>query len=249
VAQHSVASLQPGQSYTMQTGTLGYEWDSDVANAVRPSGEIDMSSTTVSIANGTLLKDYGNIYGNGTAVHSLTLYKAASGALVFSSGTVQWSWGLSTVHNDLATTEDPVQQQATANLLADMGALPLTLQAGLTTPARSTDTVGPAVSVATPSSGVTVPAMSPVTVSGTAADSGGGVVARVEVSTDNGATWQPATGLGSWSYSWTPTSTGSFTVKVRSEDDSANVGSTVNIPVTVGPQSCPCSIFPNAATR
>jgi hypothetical protein len=32
------ASLQPGQSYTMQTGTLGYEWDSDVQNSVRPSG-------------------------------------------------------------------------------------------------------------------------------------------------------------------------------------------------------------------
>ena len=243
----SVASLQPGQSYTMQTGTLGYEWDSDVSNAVRPSGEIDMSSTTVNLTNGTLLKDYGNIYGNGTAVHSLTLYRAASGALVFSSGTVQWAWGLSTVHNDLATTEDPVQEQATANLLSDMGAAPLTLQSGLTMPAKSTDTVGPSTSVATPSSGATVPAMSPVTVSGTATDAGGGVVARVEVSTDNGATWQPATGLGSWSYSWTPTVTGSYTVLVRSEDDSANVGATVSIPLTVGPQSCPCSIFPNSA--
>jgi len=244
----SVASLQPGQSYTMQTGTLGYEWDSDVANAVRPSGEIDMSSTAVSLTNGTLLKDYGNIYGNGTAVHSLTLYKAASGALVFSSGTVQWAWGLSTVHNDLATTEDPVQEQATANLLSDMGTQPLTLQSGLAMPARSADTTGPGTSVATPSSGATVPAMSPVTISGTAADSGGGVVARVEVSTDNGATWQPAAGLGSWTYSWTPTATGSYTILVRSEDDSANVGSTVGVPVTVGPQSCPCSIFPNAAT-
>jgi hypothetical protein len=243
-----VASLQPGQTYTMQTGTLGYEWDSDVANAVRPSGEIDLSSTSVSLTNGTLLKDYGNIYGNGTAVHSLTEYKAASGALVFSSGTVQWSWGLSTVHSDLPTTEDPVQEQATANLLADMGAAPLTLQPGLVMPAQSADTAGPTVSVATPSSGATVPAMAPLTISGTASDAGGGVVARAEVSTDGGATWQPAAGLGSWSYSWTPTATGSFTIKVRAEDDSANVSSVTSIPVTVGPQSCPCSIFPNAAT-
>ncbi|MGH3416386.1 MAG: N,N-dimethylformamidase beta subunit family domain-containing protein, partial [Actinocrinis sp.] len=242
----SVASLQPGQTYTMQTGTLGYEWDSDVANAFRPSGEIDMSSTTVDLQNGTLLKDYGNIYGNGTATHNLTLYKAASGALVFSSGTVQWAWGLSTTHFDLTTTEDPVQEQATANLLADMGTQPLTIQSGLTQPARSTDTTGPTTLVATPSSGSTVPAMSPVTFSGTATDSGGGVVARVEVSTDNGATWQPATGLGSWSYSWTPTQTGAVTVKVRAEDDSANVGAVVGIALTVGPQSCPCSIWPNS---
>jgi hypothetical protein len=245
----SVASLQPGQTYTMQQGTLGYEWDSDVNNAFRPSGEIDLSSTTVNLTNGTLLKDYGNIYGNGTATHSLTEFRdPSSGALVFGAGTVQWAWGLSTVHSDLTTTEDPVQEQATANLLADMGTQPLTLQSGLVATPQSTDTVGPAVSVATPSSGATVPAMAPLTISGTAADSGGGVVARVEVSTDNGTTWQPATGLGSWSYSWTPTATGSFTVKVRAEDDSDNIGSTVSIPLTVGPQSCPCSIFSNAAT-
>jgi hypothetical protein len=30
---------------------------------------------------------------NGTATHHLTLYRAASGALVFGAGTVQWSWG------------------------------------------------------------------------------------------------------------------------------------------------------------
>jgi hypothetical protein len=33
-----------------------------------------------------------------------------------------------------------------------------------------------------------------VTISGTAADTGGGVVGGVEVSTDNGTSWHPATG-------------------------------------------------------
>jgi hypothetical protein len=244
----SAASLQAGQTYTMQTGTLGYEWDSDVANSVRPQGEIDMSSTSVNLTNGTLLKDYGNVYGNGTAVHSMTLYKASSGALVFSSSTVQWAWGLGTTHYDLATNYDPVQEQATINLLADMGSQPSTLMAGMVQATASADTTGPALNVATPSSGATVPAMSPVTISGTATDSGGGVVARVEVSVNGGTTWQPATGLGSWSYSWTPTAQGSVNIQVRAEDDSANVGNTVTIPVTVGPQSCPCSIFPNSAT-
>ena len=36
----------------------------------------------------------GTIYGVGIATHRLTIYKAASGALVFSAGTIQWSWGL-----------------------------------------------------------------------------------------------------------------------------------------------------------
>ena len=50
-----VAALTAGQSYTTQPGTLGYEWDSDVNNAVRPPGEIDLSSTSVAISDGTLL--------------------------------------------------------------------------------------------------------------------------------------------------------------------------------------------------
>ena len=251
----SVAALQPGQTYTMQNGTLGYEWDSDIANggplnSARPAGEIDLTSTTVNpVVNGTLMKDNGNTFGNGGATHNMTEYRdPRSGALVFGSGTVQWSWGLGTTHFDLATNEDPVQQQATANLLADMGVQPLTLQSNLVQPAKSADTVGPAIAVSAPASGSTVPAMSPVTFSGTAADSGGGVVARVELSMDNGATWQPATGLGSWSYNWTPMRTGSVTVLARAEDDSDNTGATVGIPLTIGPQTCPCSMFPNAAT-
>ena len=245
----SVASLQPGQSYTMQTGTLGYEWDSDPNNAVRPPGEIDMSSTTVQINNGTLLEDYGNIYGNGTATHSLTEYRdPESGALVFGAGTVQWSWGLGTVHADLTTAEDPVMEQATVNLLADMGVQPQTLQSDLVAATQSSVATGPSVSVNTPSANISTPAMSPLTVSGTAAAASGAVVARVEVSTNGGTTWNPATGLTSWSYSWTPTATGAATVLVRSEDDSDNIGATASIPVTVTAPVCPCSVFPDSAT-
>ncbi|HEV3170521.1 MAG TPA: DUF4082 domain-containing protein [Actinocrinis sp.] len=245
----SVAALGPGQSYAMQTGTLGYEWDSDVANSVRPSGEIDLSSTTIQITEGSLMLDDGNTYGNGVATHNLTLYRDPhSHALVFSSGTVQWSWGLSTVHyDDITTHEDPVMQQATANLLADMGVFPLTLQSGLVMPTQSADTTPPTVVVTSPTSGSTVPAMQPLTISGTASDVGG-VVARVEVSVDGGNTWNPATGLGSWSYSWTPTALGSATIEVRAEDDSDNTSTPVSIPITVGPESCPCTIFPTSAT-
>ena len=46
----------------------------------------------------------------------------------------------------------------------------------------------------TPTDGSTVPMTSVVTISGTATDSGGGLVAGVEVSVDGGATWRRANG-------------------------------------------------------
>ena len=87
------------------------------------------------------------------------------------------------------------------NLLADMGAQPATLQSDLTAASASTDTTAPtSTHHASPS---TVSDGSQVTISGTASDTGGGVVAGVEVSTDGGATWHPATGTTSWTYTWT----------------------------------------------
>ena len=92
-------------------------------------------------------------------------------------------------------------QQATVNLLAEMGAQPSTLTTGLVAgdridrphaadrddhladrrPDREKRRNGD--------------------VTGTAADVGG-VVAAVEVSTDGGKTWHPATGTTSWTYAW-----------------------------------------------
>jgi hypothetical protein len=108
------------------------------------------------------------------------------------------------------------------NVLADMGAQPATLRPGLVAASKSTDTTPPA-SVITP-----VPLAQvnqPVTISGTALDAGGGVVGAVEVSTDGGQTWNPATGREQWSYVWTPTATGPVTIRTRATDDSANVES------------------------
>ncbi|WP_063770895.1 DUF4082 domain-containing protein [Streptacidiphilus neutrinimicus] len=246
----SVASLTPAQTAVFPTGTLGYEWDSDVADASRPSGEIDLSSTTVDVENQTLREDWGNLYGNGNATHSLVEFRdPTSHALVFGSATVQWSWGLTNVPTTgtQTFTADARMQQATVNILADMGLQPVTLQSGLVAASASTDTVGPTATVTSPSGGSTVPALRPVTITGTAADNGGGVVARVEVSTDGGNTWNPATGLTSWSYSWTPTAQGSAQVQVRAEDDSANIGAVTTLSLTVGPQQCPCTVFPASA--
>ena len=89
-----VASLASGTSYTLDQGTgdLGYEWDVDADNGFRPPGLMDLSSTTDPTAQP--FNDYGSQYGTKSTTHHLTLYRAASGALVFGAGTVQWSWGL-----------------------------------------------------------------------------------------------------------------------------------------------------------
>ncbi|MGW3149706.1 DUF4082 domain-containing protein [Streptomyces sp. NPDC001177] len=248
----SIANLTSSQTATFPTGTLGYEWDSDIANSTRPAGAIDLSSTTVDINDGKYRLDWGNTYGNGTATHNLVEFRDQdSGALVFGAGTVQWSWGLTNIPTynpaDTVVTEDARMQQATVNILADMGVQPLTRQSNLNVATASSDTTGPAVTVTSPASGVTVPALKPVTITGTAADSGGGVVARVEVSTDGGTTWKAAKGLTSWSFSWTPTAPGSASIKVRAVDDSVNMGAVTTIPVTVGPQACPCTVWPASA--
>ncbi|MGK4579969.1 DUF4082 domain-containing protein [Kitasatospora sp. HPMI-4] len=244
----SIAGLQPGQVATFPTGTLGYEWDVDEDNGSRPPGAIDLSSTTVTITDGTYLLDNGNTYGNGVATHSPTIYRdPVSKALVFGAGTVQWSWGLDTLHVGNATNEDPRMQQATVNLLADMGVQPTTLQSGLVGASASTELTGPTVTVNTPASGITVPVLKPVTVSGTAADLGGGQVARVEVSVDGGTTWKGATGLTDWSYTWTPTVQGTASIQVRGINDSVNAGTVATVNLTVGPQQCPCTIWPSSA--
>ena len=94
-------------------------------------------------------------------------------------------------------------QQATVNLFADMGAQPATLQSGPVATAGVDRHAPrrPRRSPRPPAHGRPTAAAS--TISGTASDTGGGVVAGVEVSTDGGTTWHPATGTTSWTYTWT----------------------------------------------
>ena len=243
-----VAGLQTGQTLTLapDTGTLGFEWDVDADNGFRPAGLFDMSKTTVSGVN-AFYNDYGTTEEtNTTATHSLTLYRAPSGALVFGAGTIQWSWGLDG-DNNAGNPADPNMQQATVNLFADMGIQPTTLEAGLVPATKSTDTTAPTSSIASPTNGATISDGNVVTVTGSATDNGGGVVAGVEVSTDGGTTWHPATPASganttvNWSYSWTAHGYPQTRVETRAVDDSGNLETssdaiTVNI-------TCPCSIW------
>ena len=80
---------------------------------------------------------------------------------------------------------------------------------------------------------------------GTAADTGGRVGA-VEVSVDGGASWHPASGRETWSYSWTPTDPGATTLLSRAADDSANLGTPSQVTVNVPAKTCPCTLFGDA---
>jgi Big-like domain-containing protein len=110
-------------------------------------------------------------------------------------------------------------QQATVNLLADMGVQPATLQSNLVPAVASEDGEAPVAvfdPLPAPATGV------PVTITGTASDVGG-VPASVEISTDGGVTWHPATGAARWQYVWTPTRSGTAALLARATDDSANL--------------------------
>ena len=247
-----VAGLSPNQTTTLGSGILGYEWDESPDDNFRPRGLIRLSTTDRDVSS--YLQDYGSTYNGGSATHHLTAYRATSGALVFGAGTVQWAWGLDDNHaGGNGSTADAAVRQATVNLLADMSAQPSTLQTGLTAAAASTDTTPPVSTIVAPAAGASLSAGQPVTISGTATDTGG-KVAAVEVSVDNGVTWRLAEGRASWSYAWTPSSDSTVTIKTRATDDSARTETpSAGRTVTVGtgtpppPGTCPCSIWPASA--
>ena len=133
--------------------------------------------TTVNV--GSLLLDNGASYGSGTATHSLTLYRdQTSGALIFSAGTVMWSWGLSDRHALWRGLTAPVSsdvQQAMVNLFADMGVQPQIFMATLQMAQQVTDHTPPVALITTPSSGLTALNGEMITIAGTATDVGGRV--------------------------------------------------------------------------
>lgn len=245
-----VARLRPGERAVLLKGLLGHEWDEDLDNGHRPPGLFRLSETTID--NVRYVQDCGAVFDSGSATHHLTLYRHASGALVFGAGTVQWGWGLD-AHHDSETGMPPERanphatrvgvdpsgpdrnvQQATVNLFADMGVQPATLQPELVPGERSSDRTPPVCAIDSPADGATLP-LGPVRVSGRAHDAGGGCVAAVEVSVDGGRTWHPAHGREAWHYAWQPAGTGRLTLRARAVDDSGNLEvAGAGIAVTIG---------------
>ncbi len=223
-------NLADGLIGQLVPGVLGTEVDEALDNGFQPPGLLRMSSTTFTTNH--YIQDYGSTYGPGLATHSLTLYRHSSGALVFGAGSLQWTWGLDSTHDVPGPTAqykidhpgpapDIRLEQATLNLLADMGAQPTTLQSGLIPAAPSTDVLAPVSAILTPP--LTVPPSTPLTIYGTATDLGGGRPAAVEVSIDGGATWHPASGAAAWSATFLTGAGPSMTIKSRATDDSGRV--------------------------
>ncbi len=240
----AVASLAPGKSVTLGAGlgTLGYEWDIDADNGFRPAGEIDLSTTTENAPQ--VFNDYGTNVVSANVTHHLSLYKTSSGSYVFGAGTVQFAYGLAS-SNPAGAAPDPNMQQFVVNLFALMGAQPTTLSGGLVPGAGSTDTTPPVSKITSPIPNANEADGAPVTITGTATDTGG-VVAGVEVSTDGGKTWHPATvtpgASTTWTYQWVAAhGSPSATIETRATDDSGNIETPSDAEkVFIG---CPCSIW------
>lgn len=104
-------NMKPADSSTTQThwlpGLLGYEVDRMFGNA---------PVNTLRIAHSPYL------YKGGTRYADMTIYTAKSGATVFATGSMQWSWGLDdyNVPQLRPSRFNPTAQQITRNILAKM---------------------------------------------------------------------------------------------------------------------------------
>ena len=139
----TLADLTPGQEASLPTASPGIRVGRGSRQRIHGLRGSSTCPRRPSACQSKLL-DYSSTYGPGYATHSLTLYRHESGALVFGAGTIQWSWGLDGHHDWGHRLPDVRMQQATVNLLADMGVQPVTLQVDLLPASPSLDTIAPA---------------------------------------------------------------------------------------------------------
>ncbi len=123
--RHTGLQDMPANSYLdVGEGIVGWEWDRTADNGMSPDGLTVVADTPL---YGFILQDAGRAQnGNLSPANAVTTYYVApSGAIVFASGTIQWSWGLGAHGVEIQPT-DPYIAQITYNILADMQILPAT---------------------------------------------------------------------------------------------------------------------------
>ncbi len=105
------------------SGLVGYEWDAVLNNGFTPAGLVVLSQSPV--PSGGLIPLGLLPPGTNDTISNAVRYTAPSGAKVFSTGSVQWMWGLD---SDRVTNPrvDPRAQQIATNVFVDMGAKPQT---------------------------------------------------------------------------------------------------------------------------
>lgn len=111
------------------TGLVGYEWDGVVDNGSTPSGLVVLSQSPVVPDDVSPEMPWVD-----TQVASAARYTAASGAHVFAVGSIQWAWGLDSDGVAAVPRVDARARQFAVNVLADLGARPLTPAPGLIVP-------------------------------------------------------------------------------------------------------------------
>lgn len=119
-------NLQNGNTLSQ---LVGFEVDAVVNNGFSPSGLVILAQSQVNLTN----IDQDLPPGTNTQVSHAVRYTAASGAKVFSTGSIQWMWGLDSDRVQVPREDIRVKQIA-VNILADMGARPLTPDAGIVVP-------------------------------------------------------------------------------------------------------------------
>ncbi|MES2352821.1 MAG: DUF4082 domain-containing protein [Pseudomonadota bacterium] len=111
------------------TKLVGFEWDAVVNNGFTPTGLVVLSRSTVMPK--TIAPGQPN---TTTQISNSTRYTAQSGAKVFATGSIQWSWGLDSYGVTDTPRADPRAQQFTVNVLASLGARPATPSSGIIVP-------------------------------------------------------------------------------------------------------------------
>lgn len=111
---------------------VGFEWDAVSPNAL-PNGQLVIlgESTQGQDLDQAMLEGFPA--GTDARISNAVRYTAPSGAKVFSTGSIQWIWGLDSA-DVIGPREDPRAKQMTVNILADMGARPLTPDANIIVP-------------------------------------------------------------------------------------------------------------------
>lgn len=118
----ALQTMEPGSIARIGKHLIGWEWDAIVDNGHTPQ---DLEILAESPTNGLVLADAGRKYNYGKAHSNVARYVAKSGAIVFSAGTNQWTWGLSIYE------PNSIVQQITYNLFSDMGVHPTTPEKSL----------------------------------------------------------------------------------------------------------------------
>jgi PKD repeat protein len=209
--------ISTSSTTTIGSHLIGWEWDAIPTQPQylnrEPAGVKPLTNSTIPLSEGVdWLQDEGRIYAKTPApgmcaCGQAVKYTAPSGAEVFSSGTIDWAWGL-------APEPDSRISQATYNILSEMGVQP-------GTPAEVT--LDPPSGPQPPTSSFTIspsPAQpnQTVTFNGSSSTDADGGIAKYEWDLDGDGTFETNSGNNPTVTTSYP-NVGVYTVRLRVTDE------------------------------